>query len=380
MSWYHVFLSYTKEDGEEQTLIQYNITEDEILSKIITPMNLGQAFFLIGYVIQPSAILQLQIYRSEREYQNLVLPDGRSPIGRQHEYVRYYFDHNQVEGVEECTASFLSISTKKGEEEAELLQDRIEEFVAADTSIRKSRVGNGTGFHPRYNLKIFVPCTLAYFGQLVFLVLQRWVDSHDADFFMTVYRGNMILTFWSILSAAIGFAVVFGVTIFLSKKGWKSSYIAIINAISLLLLLVINIPMNFNLGTTQAEHPIIVYSTPMLIMVGEITLISYTLFMKFDELLIKEKELLHQEMTRVFSSLLTMPFVIMIVGILVTFLSQTTLAWKMVFPTWFSYLILGAAVWVLAIHVKIRELQYHLTDQINSITLEDTFPTLPPSN
>lgn len=377
MSWYHVFLSYTKEDGEEQTLLQYNTTEEEIRSKIITPMNLGQAFFLIGYVIKPSAVLQLQIYRSEREYQNLVLPDGRSPIGRQQDYVRYYFDHNQVQGVEDLTASFLSMPTKDEVEEAEQLQDRIEEFVAADSPLRTSRVGRTNGLRSRYNLKIFVPCTLAYFGQLVFLVLQRWVDSQNGDFFTTVYRGNTILTFWSIVSAAISFAVIFGVTFFLSKRGWRSSYIAIINAISLLVLLVVNIPMNFNLGTTQAEYPIIVYSTPMLIMVGEITLISYTLFMNFDGLLIKEKELLHQEMTRVLGSLLTMPFVIMIIGILVTFLSRTTLAWKMVFPTWFGYLILGAVIWVLAIHVKIRELQYHLSDQIDSITLEDTFPTLP---
>ncbi len=169
-------------------------------------------------------------------------------------------------------------------------------------------------------------------------------------------------------------------TFFLSKKGWKSSYIAIVNASSLLVLLVVNIPMNFNLGTTQAEYPIIVHATPMLIMVGEVALISFTLFMKFDGLLIKEVELLYQEMTRVFSSLLTMPFVIMIIGILVTFLSQTTLAWKMVFPAWFGYLIFGAVVWVLAIHMKIRELQRHLSDQIASLSLEDTFPTLPPSN
>jgi hypothetical protein len=377
MSWYHVFLSYTKEDGEEQTLLQYNITEEELRSKIITPMNLGQAFFIIGYVIKPSAVLQLQIYRSEREYQNLVLPDGRSPIGRQKDYVRYYFDHNQVQGVEDLTASFLSMPTKDEVEETEQLQDRIEEFVAADSPLRTSRVGRTNGLRSRYNLKIFVPCTLAYFGQLVFLVLQRWVDSQNGDFFTTVYRGNTILTFWSIVSAAISFAVIFGVTFFLSKRGWRSSYIAIINAISLLVLLVVNIPMNFNLGTTQAEYPILVYSTPMLIMVGEITLISYTLFMNFDGILIKEKELLHQEMTRVLGSLLTMPFVIMIIGILVTFLSRTTLAWKMVFPTWFGYLILGAVIWVLAIHVKIRELQYHLSDQIDSITVEDTFPTLP---
>lgn len=379
MSWYHVFLSYSKEDGEEQTLLHYNTKEDEILSKIITPINQGQAFFFIGYVIKPSAVLQLQIYCSEREYQNLVLPDGRSPIGRQHEYVRYYFARNQVQGVEECTASFLSGSSKDAEEETEQLQDRIEEFVIADTFLQKSRVGNGKDNRSRDKIYIFVPCTLAYFGQLLFLVLQRWVDSQNVDFFMKVYRGNTILTFWSILSAAISFAVIFGVTFFLSKKGWKSSYIAIVNASSLLALLVVNIPMNFNLGTTQAEYPIIVHATPMLIVVGEVALISYTLFMKFDGLLIKEVELLYQEMTRVFSSLLTMPFVIMIIGILVTFLSQTTLAWKMVFPAWFGYLIFGAVVWVLAIHMKIRELQHHLSDQIASISLEDTFPTLPPS-
>lgn len=377
MSWYHVFLSYAKENEEEQTLLQYNATEAEILSKIITPLNQGQAFFLIGYVIKPSAVLQLQIYRSEREYQNLVLPDGRSPIGRQHEYVRYYFDHNQVQGVEDCTASFLTLSDNEMLEETEQLQDRIEEFVAADTSLRTPRLANGKGLSSRYNLKIFVPCTLAYFGHLVFLVLQRWIDSQNADFFAMVYRGNTILTFWSILSAAISFTLVFGSTFFLTKKGWKSSYIAIINAISLLVLLVINIPMNFNLETAQAEYPIIVYSTPMLIMVGEIALISYTLFMKFEGLLIKEKELLHQEMTRMLGSLLTMPFVIMIIGLLVTFLSQTTLAWKIVFPVWFGYLILGAVLWVLAIHVKIKELQHHLSDQIDSLTLENTFPTLP---
>jgi hypothetical protein len=284
-----------------------------------------------------------------------------------------------VQGVEDCTASFLSMSDKDTVEETRQLQDRIEEFVATDTPLRTPQAGVRNGLSSRYNLKIFVPCTLAYFGQLVFLVLQRWVDSQNPDFFRMVYRGDTILTFWAIVSAAISFTLVFGSTFVLSRKGWKSSYIAIINAVSLLALLVVNIPMNFSLATVQTEYPIIVYSTPMLIMVGEIALISYTLFMQFDGLLIKEKELLHQEMTRVLGSLLTMPFVIMIIGLFVTFLSQTTIAWKIVFPVWFGYLILGAVIWVLAIHVKIRELQYHLSEQINSTTLETTFPTLPSS-
>jgi hypothetical protein len=282
-----------------------------------------------------------------------------------------------VQGVEDCTAFFLSTSDKDVVEETEHLEDQIEEFVVADTSRHPPRVGIENWFSSRNNINIFVPCTLAYFGHLLFLVLQRWVDSQNADLFTMVYRGNTILTFWSILSAAISFTLVFGSTFFLSKKGWKSSYIAIMNTVSLLVLLVVNIPMNFNLDTAQAEYPIIVYSTPILIIVGEIALISYTLFMKFEGLLIKEQELLHQELTRMLGSLLTMPFGIMIIGLLVTFLSQTTLAWKIVFPIWFGYLILGAGLWVLAIHVKIRELQSLLSNQIDSIPLTNTLPTLP---
>jgi hypothetical protein len=379
MSWYHVFLSYSKDDGEEQTLLQYNTTDGEIRSKIITPLNQGKAFFLIGYVIKPSAVHLLKIYSSVREYQNLVLPDGRSPLGRQHEYVRYYFDHNQVQGVEDCTAAFSPLFKKDTVEETEHVQDHIEEFIATDISLRTPQEEKRDSLSSRYNLKIFVPCTFAYFGNLVFLVLQRWVDSQHPIFFAMVYRGDTILTFWSILSAAIGFTLVFGSTFFLSKKGWNSSHIAIINAIGLIALLIMNIPINFNIETSQAEYPVIVYSTPVLIMVGEVALISYTLFTKFDGLLIREKELLHQEMTRVLGSLLTMPFVIMIIGILVTFLSRTPLEWKMVFPVWFGYLILGAVLWVLAIHFKIGELQHQLADQLDIVSLENAFPTLPPA-
>jgi hypothetical protein len=379
MSWYHVFLSYSKDNGEEQTLLQYNTTDAEIRSKIITPLNQGKAFFLIGYVIKPSAVHQLKIYKSDREYQNLVLPEGRSPLGRQHEYVRYYFDHNQVQGVEDCTAVFSPLSKKDTVEETEQFQDHIEEFIATDTSLRPPQEEKGDGLSSRYNLKIFGPCTFAYFGNLVFLVLQRWVDSQNPSLFAMAYRGDTILTFWSILSAAIGFTLVFGSTFFLSKKGWNSSHVAIINAMGLIALLIMNIPMNFNIETSQAEYPVIVYSTPILIMVGEVALISYTLFTKFDGLLIREKELLHQEMTRVLGSLLTMPFVIMIIGILVTFLSRTSLEWKMVFPVWFGYLILGAVLWVLAIHFKIRELQLQLGDQLDLISFENAFPTLPPA-
>lgn len=377
MSRYHVFLSYTKDDGEEQTLLQYNTTEAEIQSKIIAPLKQGKAFFLIGYVIKPSAVQELKIYCSEREYQNLALPDGRSPLGRQHKYVQYYFDHNQVQGVNECTISFMSVSKKDAVEEMESLHDRIEEFIPAGPSLPIPR--DRTASSSRETLKIFVPCTFAYFGNLVFLVLQRWVDSQNPSFFAMVYREDTILTFWSILSAATSFTIVFSSTFLLSKKGWKSSHIAIMNAISLLVLLVINIPFNFNLATSQAEYPIFVYSTPLLIMVGEVTLISYTLFMKFEGLLIREKEMLHREMTHALGSLLTMPFVIMIIGILVTFLSHTTLEWKMVFPVWFGYLILGAVLWVLAIHLKIRELQHQLSDQLNITSFENAFPTLPPA-
>ncbi len=109
---YHVFLTYQDVWGDEWQLLQYDIpSTDDLHEKFIDPIRGNRTFTVQSYSILPSNILRLHIYRSERLYAEIQLPDERSPLDESHEYVQRIFESGLIEGVEPCTSYFLSTNT-----------------------------------------------------------------------------------------------------------------------------------------------------------------------------------------------------------------------------------------------------------------------------
>lgn len=116
MPYYHVYIAYTDKRGKEQDLIYYDLGEKDVSGNIANPYMENKKFLCLGRILHPSNIEKISIFKSEKEFRKLVLPNGKTPIGQSNQHIMWCFSNGQVEGVEPCTLSFI-ISLPKEKEE-----------------------------------------------------------------------------------------------------------------------------------------------------------------------------------------------------------------------------------------------------------------------
>ena len=108
MPYYHVFIEYTDKEGQEQYQISYNRSEEYVREQIAIPYMKNKKFVYGGKVIQPTNINHIAIFRSEKGFNSLILPNGKHPVGQDKKYIRKCFYMNKVEEVEVCTSDFVT--------------------------------------------------------------------------------------------------------------------------------------------------------------------------------------------------------------------------------------------------------------------------------
>ena len=204
MMLYHVFLTFRSSSGEEHTLVEYNIlSEQEIIDRVITPLDEQRFITLQEYIVHPVNILQLRIYRSEKRMEVLLLPDGATLVETEPEHVLYYFDQEVVPGIEECTSQFLPSQY--------MLEDTIRNRVEIDTGSEDTVVQTSRAralkpekeqeihireYTRRQNVIFFCLCTFAYLGNFLLTSMVRWADFPYPGF-TSIFQDTSIITSWS---------------------------------------------------------------------------------------------------------------------------------------------------------------------------------------
>jgi hypothetical protein len=143
-------------------------------------------------------------------------------------------------------------------------------------------------------------------------------------------------------------------------------------------MLVINVFFNFQFTSIEGLNTgflVVTYSSAYILMAGEIVIIAFTLFYNAGDSLLG-RELLYQELTKIVNPILVIASATMFTGMLVTNLVLSA-RYNIFFPIWFGYLFFGMVLWILAIQLNIRKLQWQRSIEYR-IQLVAEFPELPP--
>lgn len=395
MTVYHLFITYLDENDEENQLLYQNIASEQELQAILSPLQIQRTASIVDHTIDPGKIQRLRIYRSEALFEDLQLPDGQNLVDYQYDYVMYFFDHGMIDGIQICTDEFLttlpadkqlSIVDSDEQKQEELIENVLPNLSTLNTAIRAREHGSEASsmfsirnqeFSRKRDALFFVLCNFAYIGNFLLLAMMRWTELSN-PMFQSVFSGDMVITIWSIVSSVLIFIALFGSKYIFINRG-KSSAILALSYIGILVgMLIINIWLNFQFSSTKdlgTGFLVIVYSSAYMLMVGEIVIIAFTLFYDTTTSLLS-RELLYQELTKMVNPILVVASATMFTGMLVTNLVLST-RYNIFFPIWFGYLFFGIALWILAIQLNIRKLQWQRSIEYR-IQLVAEFPALPP--
>ena len=397
MTVYHLFLTYLNENDEETQLLYQNIASEHELQAIISPIQTHRTASILDHTVDPDRIIHLRIYRSEILFEDLQLPDGQNLMDYQYDYVIYFFDHDMVDGIQICTDEFLialptdeqlPISDGNEPQHEEVMEDVLPYFSTVKPAIYNTQYVHGSESTSVFSVRdqeftrkrealFFVLCNFAYIGNFLLLAMMRWTELSN-PMFLSIFSGDMVITLWSIISSVLIFVTLFGSKYLLINRE-KSSTVLAVSYIGILIgMLVINVALNFQFTSIEdlnAGFLVIVYSSAYLLMAGEIVIIAFSLFYDATASL-PRRELLYQELTKMINPILVVASATMFTGMVVTNLVLST-RYNIFFPIWFGYLFFGIVLWILAIQLNIRKLQWQRSVEYR-IQLVAEFPVLPP--
>ena len=115
MPYYHVYFAYKYNKKEQRTGFLYNFQEEDIIRSIATPYMKNEAIHIGGKFVHPSDINEIDIFESEKPFQELFLLDGSSPsdIEDNTHIYRCFCDQKVRARIELRTHDFLTSPPKK---------------------------------------------------------------------------------------------------------------------------------------------------------------------------------------------------------------------------------------------------------------------------
>lgn len=128
MPYYHMEI-IKKVDGKKRHFISCNLTKKKLM-EVAKSYSENVRFVHSGRVYEPSSIDKITLFKSDERYGKLVLPDGKSPIGKSARVVASYFKKKAVAGVSIVTNQFIkSPPREKSIEGAKKLIDKRNVFI-----------------------------------------------------------------------------------------------------------------------------------------------------------------------------------------------------------------------------------------------------------
>jgi predicted nucleotide-binding protein len=114
MAYFHLYLIIRKH-GEKRHFLPPNLSEER-LREVVDAYEGKKSFILCGRVYYPSQIDKVTVFKSERKFRDLTLPNGKSPVGRGASVVARYFSRKQVEGVKTVTNQYFKSPPRESTE------------------------------------------------------------------------------------------------------------------------------------------------------------------------------------------------------------------------------------------------------------------------
>ena len=108
MPYYHVFIEYVGENGEECYSLETNVDSQILMDNVAPNYMKGHSFVFLGKSYERDKIRKIFIFQSDDRFERLILPDGQSVVGQDVNYVVACFFNGMVKGVKDNTDWFIT--------------------------------------------------------------------------------------------------------------------------------------------------------------------------------------------------------------------------------------------------------------------------------
>lgn len=113
MPHYHVHIRHISKKGKEKSTFAINWSEKGVKEMVANPYMKNESFIFCGFPVNRSNIEEINIYESEKGFEELILPRGEPILEASNDYIARCFHRRLVKGVTVCTDRFFALPAKK---------------------------------------------------------------------------------------------------------------------------------------------------------------------------------------------------------------------------------------------------------------------------
>jgi predicted nucleotide-binding protein len=103
---YHIYIEYAEPD---KSGIRFNVPQEELVRTFSSPFTMGQPFWFLGKLLNPTKVIKVVIFWSYQTADKLTLPNQENLVGaKDKKYLIESVLKGKVKGAYLCTEKFLS--------------------------------------------------------------------------------------------------------------------------------------------------------------------------------------------------------------------------------------------------------------------------------
>jgi hypothetical protein len=380
MPFYHLFLVYHDDHEGEQIQLHANLPSEEAVHEhILQPLKETVTWSHGDTPTLMTTLHRVYVYRSEKHYQTLRLPDGRYPNQLPAEYVLYFLEKDLVHDVKPWSDPSKprqhAIPPQKSPLSADIFpildESPSADAATADFTLNPSTIHRTNSFRRWFDQLgtakwvLIISAIFTGLGFFTISVLIRWAWTAGSSVWDVVTPLS--------LGSAWGAALALVITQNLIDQKRSPWFLISVNTIVLVTLLIVGIWFDFALPPYNAFLPTTAYIVLSSFLILEHVIVTLTIRTSLTEFTPSTQIAASAMIRNAIKPLTVSTIVTLLVGILVTLFLPGSPGFQIALASIVCFMFIGVFFELIALHVKSVEIQ-----KAETFSSSLSLPALPP--
>jgi hypothetical protein len=380
MPFYHLFLVYRVDHEGEQIQLHANLPSEEVVHEhILKPLQETVTWSHGNMPTLMTTLHRVYVYRSEKHYQTLRLPDGRYPNQLPAEYVLYFLEKNLVRDVKPWSDPSESrqhtILPQKSPFAADsfpiLDESHSADAATTDFTLNPSAVHRSKSFRRWFDQLgtakwiLILSAIVTGLGFFTISVLIRWAWTIDSSVWDVVTPLS--------LGSSWGAALALVITQNLIDQKRSPWFLISINTFVLITVLIVGIWFDFALPPYNAFLPTTAYIVLGSLLILENVIVTLTIRTSLTEFTPSTQIAASAMIRNAIKPLTVSTIVALLFGILVTLFLPGRPGFQIALASIVCFMFIGVFFELIALHIKSVEIQ-----KAETFSSSLLLPALPP--
>jgi hypothetical protein len=380
MPFYHLFLVYHDDHEGEQIQLHANLPSEEAVHEhILQPLKETVTWSHGDTPTLMTTLHRVYVYRSEKHYQTLRLPDGRYPNQLPAEYVLYFLEKDLVHDVKPWSDPSKprqhAIPPQKSPLSADIFpildESPSADAATADFTLNPSTIHRTNSFRRWFDQLgtakwvLIISAIFTGLGFFTISVLIRWAWTAGSSVWDVVTPLSV--------GSAWGAALALVITQNLIDQKRSPWFLISVNTIVLVTLLIVGIWFDFALPPYNAFLPTTAYIVLSSFLILEHVIVTLTIRTSLTEFTPSTQIAASAMIRNAIKPLTVSTIVTLLVGILVTLFLPGSPGFQIALASIVCFMFIGVFFELIALHVKSVEIQ-----KAETFSSSLSLPALPP--